>query len=85
MSTEHKYVRHSVLGFILFPTQDILWHKHIGVLMRQVSSKGDLVSAGFARIEGGDVICYGESESLKMRSKAEDSDLLAKQLGLDQS
>jgi len=80
---EHKYVRHSELGFVLFPTQDTLWHKHIGVLIRQCFSKGELVSAGFARIEGGDVICYGESESLKMRSRPEDSDLLAKQLGLD--
>ena len=82
MSIEHKYVRHSELGFVLFPTQDTLWHKHVGMLIKQCFSRGELVSAGFARIEGGDVICYGESESLKMRSKSEDSDLLAKQLGL---
>ncbi len=83
MSIEHKYVRHSELGFVLFPTQDILWHRHIGMLIKRYFSKGELVSAGFARIVGGDVICYGESESLKMKSKPEDSDLLTKQLGLD--
>lgn len=81
MGIEHKYVRHSDLGFVLFPANDNLWHKHIGLLILQCFSKGELVSAGFASIEEGKVFCYGESESLKMKSRKEDGELLSKQLG----
>jgi hypothetical protein len=81
MSTELKYVRHSSLGFVLWPKSDDLWHSHMGALLRRVP--GEIVSAGFAIVAAGIVNCYGRSESLDISSVEGDSDALAKQLGLD--
>jgi hypothetical protein len=83
--TKHKYVRHSALGIIVWPMTDDLWHRHVGRLMQDTAG-GTLVSAGFADFNGeGGPHCYGESESLKLKSKpAEDTALLRKQLGFDE-
>lgn len=78
---KHKYVRHSIVGFILFPDQDLLWHRHVGDLVRECAG-GKIISAGFAHISKGGVECFGESESLEIKSLPEDSDLLSTQLGL---
>lgn len=76
----HKYVRHSVLGFIIWPKSDDLWHSHIGNQSKRCG--GEIISAGFASFADGSVSCYGRSESLDVDSKPEDSAELAKQLGL---
>lgn len=85
-SVELKYVRHSKLGFITWPANPSLWHSHIGGEMcfktRSTEHAGAIVSAGFARIENGKVICYGKSETLGKGSLSEDSKLLAAQFGL---
>lgn len=82
MSTvELKYVRHSALGFMLWPRTDDLWHSDVGKLLRRVP--GEIVSAGFACVAGGTASCWGESESLDIKSQKGDSEALAAQLGLD--
>lgn len=78
---ELKYVRHSSLGFVLWPRSDDLWHAHIGQTLGRV--RGTIVSAGFATVAGGVAHCWGESESLKIKSQKGDSEALAEQLGLD--
>ena len=78
---EHKYVRHSELGFILFPKMEALWHSHVGRFLLQKG--GTLVSAGFVSFrDNGLPKCYGYSESLDLHSKEEDTALLIQQLDL---
>lgn len=81
MSIDLKYIRHSNLGFVLWPRTDDLWHSHVGALVCQVPGK--IESAGFASVAGGVARCWGESESLNIASQKGDSEALAKQLGLD--
>lgn len=78
---KHKYVRHSIIGFILWPCSDDLYHSHVGDLSVGMA-RGQILSAGFAVVYDGKVTCSGKSESLRIKSRPEDSELLAKQLGL---
>lgn len=80
-TVEQKYVRHSALGFVLWPRSDDLWHAHIGAVLGRV--QGKIVSAGFCTVAEGVAHCWGESESLKIKSQRSDSAALAKQLGLE--
>ncbi len=82
MITKHKYVRVEGLGFILWPMSDEIFHSHIGQVARCEMYEGNIVSAGFAYIGEGGVDCRGESESLGIKSRADDSMALAEQLGL---
>lgn len=100
---KHKYIRHSELGFVLWPHSDDLYHRHVGDMVRQAMpaykaqladpAKGkagypaalnQIISAGFVKISRSPdtVVCYGESESLGIKSRPDDSAALAKQLGL---
>lgn len=74
-----KYVRHSIVGFILWPRTDDLWHSHVGKVLPKA---GRIESAGFASLAGGKVRCGGGSESLHINSRPDDSEALAAQLGL---
>lgn len=38
-----------------------------------------IISAGFCYVEKDQVLCFGESTSLKLKSKEEDSDIATKQ------
>lgn len=76
-----KYVRHSTLGFVVWPKTDALWHLHVGEMLDR-RCKGFIVSAGFAEVVGGEVRCFGESESLGIPSQPGDGDALAAQLGI---
>lgn len=78
---ELKYVRHSEIGFVLWPRTDDLWHAHIGQLLRQ-QCRGEIVSAGFAKLAGGKAKCWGMSESLGIASRPDDSAALAAQLAV---
>lgn len=75
---KHKYVR-TQLGFILWPMTDDVYHSHIG---KAFERSGVVISAGFAEVNEGVCWCYGESESLRIKSAKEDTALLAKQLGV---
>jgi len=82
-SIRHKYVRHSELGFVLWPAlRGELWHIDVARAIKKREDRGIVVSAGFAEIENGRVRCYGRSDSLDLDSEFGDSAELAKQLGL---
>lgn len=75
-----KYIRHAEIGFVIWPKTDALWHSHVGALTSK-HRPGDIISAGFVEFTNG-VRCYGMSESLGIESLPDDSEALAKQLGL---
>lgn len=78
----HKYVRHSTLGFVLWPTQDEVFHAHIGLMIEGLVKKnpGEIISAGFVRFEECSLECYGFSNSLMCGVRPDDSKALAAQL-----
>ena len=81
---KHKYVRHSLAGFIIWPADTELYHKHIGIATRQSKYlEGEILSAGFVDIHDGRVKCYGKSESLNLGGLPDDTAEIAKQLGLE--
>jgi hypothetical protein len=77
---ELKYVRHSEIGFVLWPRTDDLWHSHVGAVASR--NGGGIVSAGFCTVAGGVARCWGKSESLGIGSRPDDSKELAAQFGL---
>jgi len=82
MSTKHKYIRHSQIGFIIFPDMTNVFHRHVAELVIKFQ-RGAIISAGFVRFdttEGADLVCYGESESLGIKSKPDDTEEMKKQL-----
>jgi hypothetical protein len=83
-SVELKFVRHSRFGFVTWPANEHVWHSMIGRIVQGcgVERQDKIISAGFARIENGKVVCYGKSETLSMGTIPGDSAALAAQLGL---
>ncbi|MES2942962.1 MAG: hypothetical protein V4772_08865 [Pseudomonadota bacterium] len=82
-SSKHKYVKHSELGFVLWPAlRGELWHVDVGRAIKRRETSGEIISAGFAEIQNGKVRCYGRSDSLSIDSATGDSAELAEQLGL---
>lgn len=77
---EMKYVRHSVIGFVMWPKTDRLWHSHVGALLNRAGGK--IISAGFVTSTDGVVVCHGKSESLGISSIPGDTEALAAQFGL---
>lgn len=71
----HKYIRTKNHGFIIWPRNDDIWHSHVARV-----ACSEVVSAGFVFFEDGEAVCYGESESLKMKSDSSDSAALTAQL-----
>lgn len=97
MMVTMKYVRHSVVGFVLWPDTDSLCHTDVAeAISNRIKEEayhygkspslapGCVISAGLA-IFGprGQIMCHGKSEPLGIGAKDEDSDLLAKQLNGD--
>lgn len=79
---DHKYIRYPNFGFILWPRVDNLWHSQVNTLVSRCARENP-ISAGFATIVDGEVICFGESESMNLLSKPrEDSEALKKQLNM---
>lgn len=84
MRVEHKYVRHSKTGFIVWKCHlgdGSLSHGGVGYLLCAENS-GEILSAGFVSFENGQPKCGGRSDGLNIRSRDDDSEALAKQLGL---
>lgn len=69
-----------VLVAIVFP--DTV--EHAQVAHACVDGPAGIQSAGFFRIEDGQVVAYGESTSLGLASRSEDAILIAKAIGLHQ-
>lgn len=78
---KHKYVRHSALGFALFPADTELAHSDIAYMMRHKAGGGEIVSAGFVWITPNTVIIEGRSESLNVGPASDDASALKEQLG----
>jgi len=76
---KHKYIRHSKVGFILWPTDHGLHHHQVAEVVKY---HGHIISAGFVSIIDGGVFCFGKSDTLQIVSGGDDSQLLAEQLGL---
>ena len=75
-----KYVRHSHLGFVIFPDTALLHHIHVGELLLK-QCRGTLLSAGFCFLgDREDVLCFGRSESLDLDSRRDDTEALKRQL-----
>jgi hypothetical protein len=61
---------------------DVLIHSEVGRLgMRQTAER--IISAGFAEFSEGTVRCYGESISLRIKSRPDDTQALADQLSIE--
>lgn len=77
MSKVHKYVRHSVVGFVIWPKTDSLWHSEVGQLLEHIH--GEIMSAGFVSTGADGPVCFGESESLGIGSLEGDTEAIRKQ------
>jgi hypothetical protein len=79
---EHKYIRHEGVGIILWPRgmKDIR-HDEMAAFVQQ-HHPGAILSAGFAKFSSGTPVCFGESLSLDLSSRIDDSAVLSRQLGL---
>jgi len=84
ISQEHKYIRHSTAGFIVWPVATgQIWHKHVLRTLQAFAEEGEVLSAGMCEFDSdGTVKCYGHSESTGLKSRPDDSEALAKQMGL---
>ena len=67
-------------GFVLFTRSvDNIWHSKVAA---KLFNPIEIISAGFVTFKGGMPVCYGDSASLGIGSKTEDSEQLAIQLGI---
>lgn len=66
-----KYVVFKNSGMILWPYSDFIYHSHIAAAARQGDADNIPISAGFATITADDCNCYGESVSLRLKSRPE--------------
>ena len=76
----HKYINHSELGFIAWRRTDLVAHSDVAATMLQ--HRGNILSAGFVHFATGKPVCYGESFSLRIKSREGDSTEYTKQLGI---
>ena len=78
----HKYIRHSKIGFIIWPKTDDVWHNAMGKFICNQCFNNEILSAGFVSFKDGKPRCYGGSESLHIYSLPDDSEKIAEQFGL---
>ena len=65
---------------ILFPP----WRKHDEMVLQLSVDVSKVVSAGFVKCDdAGHLYCYGESVSLRVKSRKEDTDLITRQLNFE--
>jgi hypothetical protein len=73
-----KYIRMTYAGFILFDGQ----LQHAAMAQPALNSGDHIISAGFfAADENGLAVCYGESVSLRVKSRPDDTEKLRDFLG----
>lgn len=77
----YKYIR-TASGFFIWPESSGIWHKHMADFVTSRTGK-PVISAGFAYTDSDGFTCFGESESLNIRSAKEDSALLNKQINIE--
>jgi len=71
-----KYIRFAGIGFVVFP--DTLMHVDVS---RGVGHRP--VSAGFITWSDNKPVCYGESLSLRIKHRPEDTELLRRDWGVN--
>lgn len=76
-----KYIRHSDIGFIIWPIFDHVAHVDMAT---KVGGPNKIISAGFCTLYGGIVKCWGRSQSLDLESRDDDAKALAEQLDLEE-
>jgi hypothetical protein len=68
-----KYILHTDLTPIIFP--ETIGHVQMAQNMRW--ARADIVGAGFVQVRAGGYVCYGESISLRVKSRDDkDSEVL---------
>ncbi|MCY1171544.1 hypothetical protein D9M73_116580 [compost metagenome] len=83
--TTLKYVRHSAIGFVVWPARyPGLTHREVGRAISQGSDvpRGTILSAGFVNWTGGAPFCHGRSESMNIDSIASDTEALRAEWGM---
>ncbi|MES2910577.1 MAG: hypothetical protein V4718_04265 [Pseudomonadota bacterium] len=84
--TQLKYVRHSTVGFIVWPARyPGLTHKEVStsILRSKDAPFGNVISAGFVDWDfDGMPICGGRSESLNVDSRKDDTAALMAEWGM---
>ena len=81
MTERNKYIRFKNTGFVIWKDMTGMFHsKMAAAVIAAQNGNDEVVSAGFMFINDiGSVVCYGESESLGIKSRREDDKLLAVQ------
>lgn len=81
-----KYVRHSTVGFVVWPVQiHGPTHKEVALAMHtgDDAQRGETLSAGFVQWDfDGRPLCMGESVSLGIASREDDTDALRAEWGM---
>ena len=81
MTTKYITIRHPKYAgetIIMFP--EYIQHKDF---YNDYNVHGKIISAGFVIIRDGELICHGESVSLEVKSRPEDSALANEMFGRD--
>lgn len=85
MTTKYIVIRHPLHAMevlVMFP--EFVLHSDFH---RDYDVEGEIVSAGFILLDNGEFICHGESVSLKVKSRPEDSalanEMFRRETGLD--
>ena len=89
----NRYLRFSKLGFVVWPghipsNQNAnIQHSQMADAIKATKSEeeiGKLISAGFCHILGEQTVCFGFSMTTNLKSLKGDSELLTRQLNLQQ-
>jgi hypothetical protein len=78
-----KYIRYKskVFGDCILTFPESISHREYSWMVSKQFPGWELISAGFVSLEENKIECYGESETLKIKSLKEDSDILKRQFG----
>ena len=79
MTTKYIVIDYPEKGeaIIIFP--EMLVHRHVARDNAHMGCK--TISAGFVTLRDGEFICHGKSESLGIKSRPEDADLVNRMFG----
>lgn len=79
MSRHAKYITYEDAKY---GTDSICIFSHFIEHNRMAMNLGNILGAGFIRFDKGEPVCYGDSFSLKIKSRPEDSEIAKYALGL---
>jgi hypothetical protein len=79
-----KYIRHSSLGFVVFPEHINFMHYDMAVSVNREMRQGSIMSAGFIGFDAGKPFCHGRSESLNLGAGPTDTQDLRTEWGIQE-